>query len=178
MQEQFISRGTAEEFNVIIEIPAFSTPIKYEIDKKSGALFVDRFIATQLQYPANYGYIPHTLSEDGDPADVLVITPFPLTFKSVIKCRPLAVLKMEDESGIDAKIIAIPTRKICQIYDDIETVDDLPALQLQQIVYFFEHYKKLEHGKWVKLQGIEDRRSAITEIQKSFTLFEDKRKSE
>ena len=143
MQEQFISRGTAEEFNVIIEIPAFSTPIKYEIDKKSGALFVDRFIATQLQYPANYGYIPHTLSEDGDAADVLVITPFPLTFKSVIKCRPLAVLKMEDESGVDAKIIAIPTRKICQNYDDIETVDDLPALQLQQIVYFFVHYKKL-----------------------------------
>jgi inorganic pyrophosphatase len=174
MQEQFIARGTPEEFNVIIEIPAFSTPIKYEIDKKSGALFVDRFIATQLQYPTNYGYIPHSLSEDGDPADVLVITPFPLTFKSVIKCRPLGVLKMEDESGVDAKIIALPTSKICQIYEDIQTVDDLPALQLQQIIYFFEHYKKLEKGKWVKLQGIEDKVSAMNEIKKSFAFFEER----
>ena len=173
MQEKYIERGNTEEFNVIIEIPAFSSPIKYEVDKESGALFVDRFIASQLQYPANYGYIPCSLCGDGDPADVLVITPFPLTHLSVIKCRPLAVLQMEDESGLDSKIIALPISKICQNYKNIVTVDDLPPLQLQQIEYFFENYKKLEKGKWVNIKGIGDKEAAMEEIAYSFKLYDD-----
>ena len=162
-----INIGTAEEFNVVLEIPAGSVPIKSEMDKDSGALFVDRFIGTAMSYPANYGFIPSTLSEDGDPADVVVITPYPIVAGAVVKCRPLGVLRMEDESGIDAKIIAVPTKKLCPIYNKVDKIEDLPELQIQQIVHFFENYKKLEKGKWVKLSGIEDAAAAIKEVEDS-----------
>lgn len=153
-----------EEFNVVIEIPAHSAPVKYEMDKESGAIFVDRFVGTGMSYPANYGFIPHTLSEDGDPADVLVITPFPLVHGCVVKCRAIGVLRMEDESGVDAKILALPTKKSCTMYADIDTYTALPQLLIDQIKYFFEHYKGLEEGKWVKITGWEDANAAKQEI--------------
>ena len=166
-----IKLGSAEEFNVIIEIPAGAAPIKYEMDKDAGVLFVDRFISTAMSYPANYGFIPNTLSEDGDPADVVVITPYPVAHGSMVKCRPLGVLRMEDESGIDAKIIAVPTKKVCPLYAEVDTLEQLPPLQIQQIVHFFENYKKLEKGKWVKLSGIEDADEAIKEVQDSIARY-------
>lgn len=166
MNMEKISAGSnlPEEFNVIIEIPANSFPIKYEMDKDSGSLFVDRFVGTGMSYPANYGFIPHTLSEDGDPADVIVITPFPVAYSAIVKCRPLGVLKMEDESGIDAKLLAVPTVKTCAMYADIKSIDDLPSLLIEQIKYFFEHYKGLEKGKWVKITGWEGIEAAKNEI--------------
>ena len=156
-----------DEINVIIEIPANSEPVKYEVDKDTGVLLVDRFMATAMFYPCNYGYIPNTLSEDGDPLDVLVPTPYPLINGSVIKCRPVGVLKMEDESGIDAKLIAVPTSKLSVIYDDVKEATDLPSLLLQQIEHFFEHYKDLEKGKWVKVKGWANAEEAKQEILKS-----------
>ncbi|MCE3268025.1 MAG: inorganic diphosphatase [Burkholderiales bacterium] len=156
-----------EEFNVVIEIPANSAPVKYEMDKDSGAIFVDRFVGTGMSYPANYGFIPHTLSEDGDPADVLVITPFPLVHGCVVKSRAIGILWMEDEAGGDAKILAMPTKKSCPMYADIESYTQLPQLLIDQIKYFFEHYKGLEKGKWVKLSGWGDVEAAKTEIVES-----------
>ena len=160
-------KNIPDEINVIIEIPANSDPIKYEVDKDTGALMVDRFMATAMFYPCNYGYIPNTLSEDGDPLDVLVPTPYPLSNGAVIKCRPVGVLKMEDESGIDAKLIAVPVDKLSVIYREVQQATDLPALLLQQIEHFFEHYKDLEKGKWVKVQGWADAAEAKAEIVKS-----------
>ena len=153
--------------NVIIEIPAHSDPVKYEVDKDTGALMVDRFMATPMFYPCNYGYIPNTLSEDGDPLDVLVVTPYPLINGSVIKCRPVGVLKMEDESGIDAKLMAVPVDKLSALYQHVQEATDLPALLLQQIEHFFEHYKDLEKGKWVKVQGWANAAEAKAEIEKA-----------
>ena len=160
-----------EEFNVIIEIPANSTPVKYEMDKASGALFVDRFVGTGMSYPANYGFIPHTLSEDGDPADVIVITPFPVAHGAVVKCRAIGVLRMEDESGIDAKILALPIKKACEMYAHINTIDEVAPLAIAQIKYFFEHYKGLEKGKWVKITGWEGAEAAKKEITDSVTRY-------
>ncbi len=160
-------KNLPDEINVIIEIPANSDPVKYEVDKDTGALMVDRFMATAMFYPCNYGYIPNTLSEDGDPLDVLVPTPYPLINGAVIKCRPVGVLKMEDESGIDAKLIAVPVDKLSVIYRDVNEATDLPALLLQQIEHFFEHYKDLEKGKWVKVQGWANAAEAKAEIIKS-----------
>lgn len=160
-------KNIPDEINVIIEIPANSDPVKYEVDKDTGALMVDRFMATAMFYPCNYGYIPNTLSEDGDPLDVLVPTPYPLINGAVIKCRPVGVLKMEDESGIDAKLIAVPVDKLSVIYREVQQETDLPALLLQQIEHFFEHYKDLEKGKWVKVQGWADAAEAKAEIVKS-----------
>lgn len=160
-------KNLPDEINVIIEIPANSDPVKYEVDKDTGALLVDRFMATAMFYPCNYGYIPNTLSEDGDPLDVLVPTPYPLINGAVIKCRPVGVLKMEDESGIDAKLIAVPVDKLSVIYRDVKEATDLPALLLQQIEHFFEHYKDLEKGKWVKVQGWADAAEAKAEIIKA-----------
>jgi inorganic pyrophosphatase len=153
-----------EEFNVIIEIPANAAPIKYEVDKESGAMFVDRFMGTSMHYPCNYGYVPNTLSEDGDPVDVLVVTPFPLSLGVVVRCRALGMLKMEDESGIDAKLIAVPVEKLCPMYKDIKSREDLPTLLLDQVQHFFEHYKDLEKGKWVKVTGWEGIESAHKEL--------------
>ena len=160
-------KNLPDEINVIIEIPANSDPVKYEVDKDTGALMVDRFMATAMFYPCNYGYIPNTLSEDGDPLDVLVPTPYPLINGAVIKCRPVGVLKMEDESGIDAKLNAVPVDKLSVIYRDVKEATDLSPLLLQQIEHFFEHYKDLEKGKWVKVQGWADAAEAKAEIIKA-----------
>lgn len=161
-----------DEINVIIEIPAHADPVKYEVDKDSGAIFVDRFMATCMHYPTNYGYVPHTLSEDGDPVDVLVPTPFPLLAGSVIKCRPVGVLKMTDESGTDAKIIAVPIRKLTPIYESVKEVSDVPELLRNQIQHFFEHYKDLEAGKWVRVDGWGDSSDAKKEINDSVSRYE------
>jgi inorganic pyrophosphatase len=157
-----------EDIYVVIEIPANADPIKYEVDKESGALFVDRFMSTAMFYPCNYGYINHTLSLDGDPVDVLVPTPYPLEPGSVIRCRPVGVLKMTDESGEDAKLVAVPHTKLSKEYDHIKDVNDLPELLKAQITHFFEHYKDLEKGKWVKVDGWDNAEAAKAEIVASF----------
>lgn len=157
-----------DDIYVVIEIPANSDPIKYEVDKETGALFVDRFMATAMFYPANYGYVNHTLSSDGDPVDVLVPTPYPLQPGSVIRCRPVGVLKMTDEAGGDAKVVAVPHTKLSKEYDYIKDVGDLPALLKAQIQHFFESYKALEAGKWVKVEGWGDVNEARQEILESF----------
>jgi inorganic pyrophosphatase len=146
-------RNIPEDFNVIIEIPMNSDPIKYEVDKATGALFVDRFMLTSMHYPCNYGYIPKTLAPDGDPVDVLVVTPFAVTTGAVIRCRALGVLKMEDEAGGDSKLLAVPIDKILPIYKHWRKAEDLAPERLAQIQHFFEHYKDLEPGKWVKVIG-------------------------
>src|SRR5574337_1535509 len=142
-----------ESFNVIIEIPMNADPIKYEVDKASGAIFVDRFMSTSMNYPTNYGYVPRTLSGDGDPVDVLVITPVPLIPGVVVTCRPLGILKMQDEAGEDGKVLAVPTDKILSIYTQWRSHADLNPARLHTIAHFFEHYKDLEPGKWVKILG-------------------------
>jgi inorganic pyrophosphatase len=139
--------------NVIIEIPMHAAPIKYEIDKQTGALFVDRFLATAMHYPCNYGYVPETLSGDGDPVDVLVVSPLPIVPGAVVRCRPIGMLRMEDEAGDDTKVLAVPIDRLSPLYHDVASVHDLPAVTLAQIAHFFEHYKDLEHGKWVKVGG-------------------------
>ena len=146
-------RDVPHDFNVVIEIPMNAEPVKYEVDKASGAIFVDRVLTTPMRYPCNYGYIPHTLAGDGDPADVLVIMPMPLVPGSVIRCRPVGMLQMQDEAGEDTKIVAVPISKVFPAYDDVQHTDDLPHLTKERIAHFFEHYKDLEKGKWVKLEG-------------------------
>jgi len=146
-------RDVPNDFNVIIEIPMNADPIKYEVDKDTGAIFVDRFMGTAMHYPCNYGYVPETIADDGDPCDVLVITPFPLIPGVVVRCRAIGVLKMTDEAGGDSKVLAVPVDKILPIYSHIQSPDDLQDLRLQQIQHFFEHYKDLEKGKWVKVEG-------------------------
>jgi inorganic pyrophosphatase len=152
---------------VIIEIPAFSEPVKYEFDKKEKMLVVDRFLGTSMQYPANYGFVPNTLSEDGDPIDVLVVTPIPLRHGCMIKCRPIGMLKMTDESGVDTKVLAVPVDKLTKAYANVHQPEDLPPSLINQIKHFFEHYKDLEPGKWVKVEGFESAERAMEEIQKS-----------
>ncbi len=139
--------------NVVIEIPMNSDPIKYELDKQTGALFIDRFMSTAMHYPCNYGYIPHTLSDDGDPVDVLVLTPYPLIPGVVVRCRPIGMLKMTDEAGGDEKLLAVPIDKLTSIYRNVQSPEDLPDITIAKIAHFFEHYKDLEPGKWVKLEG-------------------------
>ena len=146
-------KDVPNDVNVIIEIPALSEPVKYEVDKSSGALFVDRFIGTAMHYPCNYGYIPDTLGDDGDPVDVLVVTPIPLRAGSVIRSRVVGVLDMTDESGRDEKLVAVPVSKLTPLYDNVQEATDLPGILLDQIKHFFEHYKDLEAGKWVKVEG-------------------------
>ena len=153
-----------DEFNVIIEIPMNADPIKYEVDKASGALFVDRFMTTAMHYPCNYGYIPKTLSDDGDPVDVLVITPFALSPGVVVTCRAVGVLLMEDEAGGDAKVLAVPIDKILPIYTHWQKIEDINQMRLKAIQHFFEHYKDLEAGKWVKVKGWEGPEAARKEI--------------
>ncbi len=141
------------DVNVIIEIPSHSDPVKYEVDKHTGAMFVDRFMGTAMHYPCNYGYIPHTLSDDGDPSDVLVVTPVPLISGSVIRIRPIGMLQMMDESGEDAKILGVPIDRLSRMYRSINDVRDMSRTLLDSISHFFEHYKDLEDGKWVKIEG-------------------------
>ncbi|MBE0494325.1 MAG: inorganic diphosphatase [Thiomicrospira sp.] len=151
------------DINVIIEISAFAPPIKYEVDKDTDLVWVDRLQGATMSYPANYGYINQTLANDGDPVDVLVVTPHPLMVGSVIRCRPIGVLKMSDDGGEDAKVIAVPVNKLTPIYKDITAVEQIPLLK-EQIEHFFKHYKDLEPGKWVKIDGWEDVESARKEI--------------
>jgi len=164
-----------DAFNVIIEIPMNADPIKYEIDKETGALFVDRFVSTAMHYPCNYGYVPHTLSDDGDPVDVLVITPFALMPGVVVRCRPIGLLKMTDEAGGDTKLLAVPIDKLTPLYRGIETARDLPESVLAQISHFFAHYKDLEPGKWVKVEGWGSPEEAKKEIAAGVRKYKKKK---
>jgi len=165
-------KSLPDDMNVIIEIPLNGDPIKYEVDKDSGAIFVDRMLGTAMYYPCNYGYVPHTLCGDGDPVDVLVLMPMALIPGSVIRCRPIGVLKMTDESGEDAKILAVPIDKVTTLYSSVRSSDDLPTITLEQIGHFFEHYKDLEAGKWVKIEGWEGPEAARKELMDSVERFE------
>ena len=153
-------KNPPEDIYVAIEIPANSSPVKYELDKDMGALLVDRFMATPMFYPANYGFIPHTLADDGDPCDVLVANTRAIAPGAIMSVRPVGVLVMEDNAGEDEKIIAVPSRHLTMRYDRIQNYTDLPDITLSQIQHFFEHYKDLEPGKWVKLGGWQNRETA------------------
>jgi inorganic pyrophosphatase len=148
-----IGNNPPEDVNVIVEVPVGGDPIKYEMDKEAGALVVDRFLYTPMHYPGNYGFVPHTLSEDGDPIDVLIASTRPLVPGCVINVRPIGVLMMEDNSGKDEKIIAVPSPKLTLRYEKVHEYTDMPSITIKQIEHFFEHYKDLEPGKWVKLDG-------------------------
>jgi inorganic pyrophosphatase len=148
-----VGHNPPNDINVIIEVPIGGEPIKYELDKQAGTLVVDRFLYTPMRYPGNYGLVPHTLSDDGDPIDVLVANTRPIVPGAVINVRPVGVLKMEDESGVDEKIIAVPSERLTQRYVKIIDYTQLPAITLEQIEHFFAHYKDLEPGKWVKIAG-------------------------
>ncbi len=167
-----VGSDVPNEVNVVIEVPQHGDPIKYELDKASGAVFVDRFMHTAMHYPCNYGFVPNTLSEDGDPVDVLVVSSFALMPGCVIPCRPVGVLLMEDEAGMDAKVVAVPAPKIKPVYNDVQDVRDLPDFLLGQIKHFFEHYKDLEPNKWVKVTGWGDRAQAHREITEAVTRYE------
>lgn len=145
-------KNPPEDINVIIEVPVGGEPIKYEMHKESGALFVDRFLYTSMRYPGNYGFIPHTLSDDGDPVDVLVVNTRAITPGAFMSCRPIGVLMMKDEAGGDEKIIAVPSSRLTRRYEKIRNFSDLPDISLQQVEHFFAHYKDLEPNKWVKVE--------------------------
>lgn len=168
------AKNNANEINVIIEIPMNSGPVKYEFDKESGAIFVDRFMQTTMSYPCNYGFIPHTLSDDGDPIDVLVISGYAVVPGSVVKCRAVGVLMMEDESGCDEKIIAVPAAKLDPSFEHIRNLEDIPDILRQRIRNFFEHYKDLDKGKWVKVSGWEDKAKADELIDKGIIKAKNK----
>lgn len=157
-------KNPPEDVNVVIEVPQRHLPVKYELDKESGALFVDRFVHTSMSYPCNYGFIPHTLSGDGDPVDVLVVSEFPVVPGAVMRARPVGVLLMTDESGQDEKIVAVPVDKLKPTYTDVKTITDLPEILLKEISHFFEQYKANEAGKWVKVDGFEGAEKAKSMI--------------
>ena len=168
MRIDAIPRGknVPEDINVIVEVPVGGVPTKYEMDKESGALFVDRFLFTPMVYPGNYGFVPHTLSDDGDPIDVLIAIDRPLVPGCVVNVRPIGVLVMEDDGGQDEKVIAVPSRKMSSQFDKIESYEDLPEITCKQIEHFFEHYKDLEPGKWVKIGswgGVDKAKTLISE---------------
>jgi len=165
-------KNAPEEFNVVIEIPMNSDPVKYEVDEETGAIHVDRFMLAAMHYPCNYGYIPQTLAEDGDPVDVLVLTPFPVQVGTVITCRALGFLEMEDESGIDAKVLAVPVTKLYPPYRHLQSPQDLPQEDLDRLKHFFERYKDLEPGKWVKVQEWRDAEAAKKEIVASMQRYQ------
>jgi len=148
-----IGLNPPEDVNVIVEVPIGGEPIKYELDKAAGTLVVDRFLHTPMRYPGNYGFVPHTLSEDGDPIDVLVANTRPIVPGAVINVRPIGVLRMIDDAGMDEKILAVPAPKLTKRYAHVTNYTDLPVIMLEQVQHFFEHYKDLEPGKWVKTQG-------------------------
>jgi len=163
--DKIIAGNLPDEINVVIEIPMNDNPVKYEIDKESGAIFVDRFIQVAMFYPCNYGFIPHTLSGDGDPVDVLVLSNYPVIPGAVMKCRPVGVLMMEDESGVDEKIIAVPIDKVDISFSNVKDINDVNNNVKLRIKHFFEHYKDLEKGKWVKILGWEDIKKAKSLIE-------------
>ncbi len=160
------------DVNVIIEIPIGGNPVKYELDKKSGAMYVDRFLHTAMYYPCNYGFIPHTLSEDGDPADAAVLGQIPVIPGVIIRCRPIGVLVMEDEAGIDEKILCVPVDDLHPFYGDVSSYRDIRPIMLEQIQHFFEHYKDLEKGKWVKVQRWGEAEEATTLIREAMDRAE------
>lgn len=164
LQKIAVGNNPPEDINVVIEVPQHADPIKYELDKASGAIFVDRFMHTAMHYPCNYGFVPNTLSDDGDPVDVLVVSHFPLIPGCVINCRPVGVLNMDDEAGSDAKILAVPSSKLKPVFNHVKSPDDLPSFLTDQIKHFFEHYKDLEPNKWVKVTGWADAAAAKKEI--------------
>jgi inorganic pyrophosphatase len=166
-------KSLPNDFNVIIEIPAHADPVKYEVDKESGAIFVDRFMGTSMHYPCNYGYIPHTIAGDGDPVDVLVVTQFALPPGVVVRCRPVGMLAMTDEAGADAKVLAVPVDKLTPMYRNVESPRDLPQITLDQIAHFFEHYKDLEPGKFVKIEGWFGQEEAKKEIMEGVKRYGD-----
>ncbi len=172
LQQVPAGRNFPDDINVIIEVPMNSPAIKYEVDKESGAIFVDRMLKTAMYYPCNYGYVPHTLCGDGDPADVLVVLPLPMLPGTVVRCRPVGVLKMEDEAGEDSKIIAVPVTEVTGIYRNVNSVEDLDEILLDQIVHFFEHYKDLERNKWVKTGGWQGLDAARRELTDSVSRYE------
>ncbi len=161
-------KNLPNDINVIIEVPMNSMPVKYEFDKDAGAIFVDRFLSTAMYYPCNYGFVPHTLSGDGDPVDVLVVGQLPVIPGSIIRARPIGVLKMEDEKGEDEKILAVPHTKLTKVYDDVKEYTDLPKITIDQIAHFFERYKDLEEGKFVKISGWASKSDAEKMIQDGF----------
>ncbi len=161
-----------EEFNGIVEVPTHGAPVKYELDKDSGALHVDRFLGTAMHYPCNYGFIPHTLAEDGDPLDLLVLTHSPLMSGVVIECRPIGLLHMEDEEGGDAKVLAVPRTKLTPLYQHVENHSDLPRSILDEIAHFFEQYKALEPGKWARVDHWEGAEAAKAEIRASVERYD------
>jgi inorganic pyrophosphatase len=162
-----LGKNPPAEINVIVEVPLGGQPVKYEFDKESGAIFVDRFLHTAMYYPCNYGFIPHTLADDGDPVDVLVVGPASVVPGAVIECRPVGVLVMEDEGGQDEKVLAVPMDKLHPYYTDIQSYRQLPEILLEQISHFFEHYKDLEPDKWVKVKQWEDAAEAEAMIQRA-----------
>jgi inorganic pyrophosphatase len=163
-------KNPPEDVYVLIEIPKDSS-IKYELDKESGAVFVDRVLYTAMYYPFNYGFIPNTLADDGDPVDVLVISEWAAVPGSVIRARVIGMLEMEDESGVDTKVIAVPHSKIDPTYDGIKSIEDLPEAVLNKIKHFFEHYKELEPGKWVKVKNFKGKEEALKEVQKGIENY-------
>ncbi len=159
------------DINVIIEIPQGGVPVKYELDKASGVLVVDRFLHTSMSYPANYGFIPNTLCEDGDPCDVLVVTQVPVISGALVRCRPIGALLMEDENGPDEKIIAVPVDELNPYYTGVQSIEDLPLILREQIAHFFRHYKDLEEGKWVKITRWAGPETAKELIDRSIRSF-------
>lgn len=160
-----VGNNPPEDINVIIEVPVGGEPIKYEMDKESGALFVDRYLYTSMRYPGNYGFIPHTLSDDGDPVDVLIASTRAITPGAVVNCRPIGALLMKDEAGGDEKIIAVPSLKLSRRYEKVMDISDLPKITIEQIEHFFAHYKDLERTKWVEVEkwiGAEEAKALIT----------------
>ncbi len=159
------------DFNAIIEIPANGGPVKYEMDKDSGLVMVDRFMPVAMYYPCNYGFVPNTLAEDGDPMDVLVMTPYPVQAGVLMRVRPVALLRMSDEAGKDSKILAVPVTKACAEYAEIKDLGDVCKSLLARLQHFFENYKKLEPNKWVKVEGWEDRAAAEKELMDSVARY-------
>ncbi|MCS6996927.1 MAG: inorganic diphosphatase [Casimicrobiaceae bacterium] len=164
-------RDVPNDVNVVIEIPMNGEPIKYEVDKQTGAIFVDRFMSTAMHYPCNYGYIPATLSGDGDPVDVLVLSPVPLIPGVVVRCRPIGMLRMQDEAGSDEKILAVPVDALTSIYRHIQSPRDLAPIEVDRIRHFFEHYKDLEPGKYVKVVGWAEAADARAEIVRAVERY-------
>ncbi|WP_417677590.1 inorganic diphosphatase [Roseibium sp.] len=162
-----IGKNPPEDINVIVEVSVGGEPIKYEMDKEAGAMYVDRFLYTPMRYPGNYGFVPHTLCGDGDPIDVVVVNQRPIVPGAIMNCRPIGVLIMEDESGQDEKIIAVPSHKLTKRYDKVHSVADLPEITISQVKHFFEHYKDLEPGKWVKVKTVESAETAKRMIMES-----------
>lgn len=165
-------KNPPEDVNVIVEIPIHGPPVKYELDKETGAMFVDRFLNTSMHYPCNYGYIPKTLAADGDPVDVIVMTPMPIIHGAVVRCRPIGVLKMTDEAGDDSKVMAVPLDSISKFNRNVNSYKDVQEALLNQITHFFEHYKDLEPNKWVKVDGWYEADAAKQEILDAMEAYE------